>query len=112
MESQSLAQWVQIGVGVVSVLAALVGIAGALIMVFWRGVTLTNTITEKIAESEQRLRAENKEAHAAIGTNINRLGDQLGARFDQLGTKQDALSTDVAFLRGRQEERDRRPPER
>ena len=149
MESMTLAQWAQIGVGVVSVLAALVGIAGALVAVFWRGAKFTETITksvteserrladkiteseqrladkiteseqrlraenadkiteseqrlaDKITESEQRLRAENHEAHAAIGTNINRLSDQLGAKLD-------TLATDVAVLRGRQEERDLR----
>ncbi|MCY4637475.1 MAG: hypothetical protein OXG04_23750 [Acidobacteria bacterium] len=101
MDSQVLAQWAQIAIGVVSVLAALVGIAGALIAVFWRGVTLTNTITEKITESENRLRSENREAHAAIGTNIKRLGDQLGTTLNR-------LTTDVAVLRGRQEERDQR----
>ena len=96
---EPVAQWTQIAVGIVSVLAALVGIAGALIAVFWRGVTLTNTITGKITESEKRLRDENREAHAVIGTNITRLGDQLGAKLD-------ALATEVAVLRGRQTERD------
>ena len=99
MEPTTVVQWTQIAVGIVSVLAALFGIAGALIAVFWRGVTFTNTITEKITESENRLRVENREAHATIGTNITRLGDQLG-------TKLDALATDVAVLRGRQTERD------
>ena len=107
MDSALLAQWTQTAVGIMGVLAALFGIAGALIAVFWRGVTFTNTITGKVTESEERLRVENQAAHAAIGTNITRLGDQLGAKLDQLGAKHDALATDVAFLRGRQEERDR-----
>lgn len=102
MDPTTTAQWVQIAVGIVSVLAALIGIAGALIAVFWRGVTFTNTITEKIMESENRLRDENREAHAAIGTNITRLGEQLG-------TKLDAVATEVAILRGRQTERDQAP---
>ena len=36
---------------------------------------------------------------AAVGTNITRLGEQLG-------TKLDSLTTEVAVLRGRQTERD------
>ena len=107
-------EWMQIIVSAASVLAALVGIAAALVAVFWRGASFTETITRSVAESERRLRAENQEAHAAIGRSIERLGDQLGARIDGLGAKGDglaakldALATDVAFLRGRQEERDR-----
>ena len=96
-------EWMQIVVSGASVLAALVGIAAALIAVFWRGATFTETITKSVAESERRLRAENQEAHAAIGRNIDRLGDRLG-------TKLDGLATDVAVLRGRQEERDRSDP--
>ena len=100
-------EWMQIIVSGASVLAALVGIAAALVAVFWRGAAFTETITRSVVESERRLRAENQEAHASIGRSIERLGDRLGAKGDRLGAKLDALATDVAVLRGRQEERDR-----
>ena len=93
-------EWMRIIISGASVLAALVGIAAALVAVFWHGATFTETITKSVAESERRLRAENQEAHAAIGRNIHRFGDRLGAKLD-------ALATDVAVLRGQQEERDR-----
>ena len=158
-------EWMQIIVSGASALAALVGIAAALVAVFWRGASFTETITRSVAESERRLRAENQEAHAALGASIEtiartvaeserrlraenqeahaalgasietiartvteserrlraenqeahtamsqsieRLGDRLGARIDRLGAQLETLATDVAFLRGRQEERDR-----
>ena len=137
-------EWMQVIVSGAAALAALVGIAAALVAVFWRGATFTEAITKSVVESERRLRAENQEAHAAItksvveserrlraenqeahaaitksvveserrlraenqeahatiGRSIERLGDRLGAKLD-------ALATDVAVLRGRQEERDR-----
>ena len=93
-------EWMQIIVSGAAALAALVGIAAALVAVFWRGATFTEAITKSVVESERRLRAENQEAHAAIGRSIERLGDRLGAKLD-------GLATDVAVLRGRQEERDR-----
>ena len=96
-------EWMKVIVSGASVLAALVGIAAALVAVFWRGATFTETITRSVVESERRLRAENQEAHAAIGRSIER----LGAQGDRLGAKLDALATDVAILRGRQEERGR-----
>ena len=100
-------EWMQIVVSGASALAALVGIAAALVAVFWRGASFTETITRSVAESERRLRAENQEAHATLARSIERLGDRLGARVDRLGAQLDTLATDVAFLRGRQEERDR-----
>ena len=96
-------EWMQVIVSAVSVLAALVGITAALVAVFWRGATFTETITRSVAESERRLRAENQEAHAAIGRSIER----LAAKVDGLAAKLETVITDVAFLRGRQEERDR-----
>ena len=93
-------EWMQVIVSGAAALAALVGIAAALVAVFWRSATFTEAITKSVVESERRLRAENQEAHAAIGRSIERLGDRLGAKLD-------ALATDVAVLRGRQEERDR-----
>lgn len=90
----------QLVVSGASILAALVGIAAASIAVFWRGATFTETITKSVAESERRLRAENQEAHATIGRNLERLGDRLSAKLD-------VWATDVAVLRGRQEELDR-----
>lgn len=89
-------EWMQIIVSGAAALAALVGIAAALVAVFWRGATFTEVITKSVVESERRLRAENQEAHATIGRSIERLGDRLGAKLD-------GLATDVAVLRGRQE---------
>lgn len=64
------------------VAGALVGIAGALVVSFWRGATLTQTITQAITESEERLRKENK----------------------MLGEKIEALKVDVAVLSARQDD--------
>ena len=51
--------------------AQLVAIAVAVVLVFWRGAAFKNQITEEIRQSEDRMRTENKEAHAGITNNIN-----------------------------------------
>ena len=51
--------------------AQLVAIAVAVVLVFWRGAAFKNQITEEIRQSEDRMRTENKEAHAGITSNIN-----------------------------------------
>ena len=111
----SAAEGVQIAVGVVSVLAALVGIAGALIAVFWRGAKFAEAtsaavieserrLVDKITESEHRMRAENEKAHDALGANIERLSGDIRQLSGALGS----LSSDVAFLSGRHHEGDLR----
>ncbi len=56
-------------------------------------------ITENVQESQRQTAA----AHAAITKNVQENQRQIAS----LGGKVDAIAVDVAFLRGRQEERDR-----
>ena len=62
----------------------------------------------------RRIIRENEKAHAAITENVQELDQKidavattLGARLDALGTKIDVIAKDVAYLAGRQAERDR-----
>ena len=139
MSTTEAVQAVQIAIGVVSVLAALVGIAGALVAVFWRGAKFAEAsaasvieserrlvdkiaasviereqrlvdkireseqrLVDRITASEQRLRSENERAHAAIGTNLDRLSGDVRQLSGTLGS----LANDVAFLSGRHHEGD------
>ena len=61
----------------------------------------------------EALRKENREAHGAITTRIDRVEGRidrverdLGARIDHVEEKIDRMARDVAFLAGRQAERD------
>ena len=109
METSVLAQWVQI---VIAGAAAVASLAGLLLAADRRGATRSKEIADAITASETRLRneahtesertrSENREAHATISTNITRLGEQLGTQLQ-------GLTTEVAVLRTRQEERDQR----
>ena len=69
-------QWAQNVSIVVGIAGGLVGIAGFMLVAFWRGATLVQTITKAITDSEERLRNENR----------------------QLGEKIGALQVDVAVL--------------
>ena len=51
--------------------AQLVAIAVAVVLVFWRGAAFKSQLTQEIRESENRLCAENNEAHAGITRNID-----------------------------------------
>ena len=51
--------------------AQVVAIVVAVILVFWRGSAFTKQITDAIQASENRLRTENKDAHAGITRNID-----------------------------------------
>ena len=51
--------------------APVVAIVVALILVFWRGATFMKQITDAILASENRLRTENRDAHAGITRNID-----------------------------------------
>lgn len=108
-ETPVLAQWVQI---VIAGAAVLVSLAGLLLAADRRGATRSKEIADAITAAETRLRndartesertrSENREAHATIGANITRLGEQLGTQLQ-------GLTAEVAVLRGRQEERDQR----
>ena len=59
-------------------------------------------LVDRITASEQRLRGENERAHAAIGTNLDRLSDDVRQLSGALGS----LANDVAFLSGRRHEGD------
>jgi dynactin complex subunit len=56
-------------------------------------------ITENVKESRRQTAA----AHAALSENVQENQRQIAS----LGAKVDAIAVDVAFLRGRQEQRDR-----
>ena len=51
--------------------AQLVAIAVAVVLVFWRGAAFKSQITQEIRQSEDRMRTENREAHAGITRNID-----------------------------------------
>ncbi len=51
--------------------ATVVAIAVAVILVFWRGSAFMKQITDAIQASENRLRTENRDAHAGITRNID-----------------------------------------
>ena len=75
-------QLTQIGV-VVGIAGSLVGIAGFMLVSFWRGASLVQTITKAITDSEERLRNENRQ-----------LSDKVG----QLRVDVAALSTNPFFI--------------
>ena len=51
--------------------AQLVGIAVAVLLVFFRSTKFMRQVTDAISASEGRLRNENREAHAGITRNID-----------------------------------------
>ena len=59
-------QLTQIGV-VVGIAGSLVGIAGFMLVSFWRGASLVQTITKAITDSEERLRNENRQLSDKVG---------------------------------------------
>ena len=83
MEPVDTAQSVQNISIVVGIAGGLVGIAGFMLVSFWRGASLVQTITKAIKDSEERLRNENRE----------------------LGHKIEKLQVDVAVLGTKLEER-------
>ncbi len=72
---------------VVGIAGGLVGVAGFMLVSFWRGAALVQTITKAITDSEERLRNENR----------------------QLGDKIEKLKVEVAVLSTRLEERTTQP---
>ena len=78
-------RWTEVVSILVGLAGALLGLAGALVVSFWRGATLAQTITRAITESEERLRNENR----------------------LLGEKVEGLKVEVAVLSTKIEERGR-----
>ena len=86
---------------VVGLAGALLGLTGALVVSFWRGATLAQTITRAITESEERLRNENrllgekvegwKVEVAVLSTKIEERGRR--GRYAVLDPAQDAIAT-------------------
>lgn len=72
---------------VVGIAGGLVGVAGFMLVSFWRGAALVQTITKAITDSEERLRNENR----------------------QLGDKIEKLKVEVAVLSTKLEERTTQP---
>ena len=89
MTPMDTAQWVQTVSVVVGIAGGLVGIAGFMLVAFWRGAALVQTITKAIMDSEERLRNENR----------------------QLGDKIEKLQVEVATLGTKLEERTARQTE-
>ena len=58
-------------------MAQLVAIAVAVVLVFWRGAAFKGQLTQEIREAENRMRAENREAHAGITRNIDDVKQDL-----------------------------------
>ena len=55
----------------------------------------------------RRIIRENEKAHAAITENVQELDQKIDTVATTLGAKIDAVAKDVAYLAGRQAERDR-----
>ena len=102
-----------------ALVVATVGLSGAAV---WKIVTRTE---DKLRDEIREAQAKNEKAHDGIVTRVDGLStrvdglstrvDDLSTRVDDLSTRVDGLSTtlnavarDVAFLAGRQAERDHR----
>ena len=83
------ADWVGVAVTVI------IGLVGVLVPLYLQSRGLEARLTAKIAtaigESETRMRAENREAHAAIGTNIERARIDLASDISKVHTRVDAI---------------------
>ena len=66
-------------------------------------LTLVLATAKFLASRLDSIKADNAAAHAAITENVEENQRQVAS----LGAKVDAIATDVAFLRGRQQARDR-----
>ena len=69
MDSMDTAQSVRNVSFIVGIAGGLVGIAGFMLVSFWRGAALVQTITKAITDSEERLRNENRQ----LGNKIEKL---------------------------------------
>ena len=87
MEPMDTAQWLQTVSVVIGIAGGLVGIAGFMLVAFWRGASLVQTITKAITDSEERLRNENR---------------QLGERIENLRVDVEVLSTKLEERTARQ----------
>ena len=79
MDRMDSAEWVQTVSVIIGIAGGLVGIAGFMLVAFWRGASLVQTITKAITDSEERLRNENRQ----LGNKIEKLQIDVAA----LGTK-------------------------
>ena len=90
----------------IGIVGGIFGIVSVLFVVFWRGSSLTSTLTKAIVESERRLRAESQRAHDGIASRIESVDGKVEAVRNQVA----GIDTNVAYIRGRLDERDRRTP--
>lgn len=81
-----------------ALVVATVGLSGA---AAWKIVTRTE---DKLRDEIRDAQAKNEKAHDGIVTRV----DDLSTRVDGLSTTLNAVARDVAFLAGRQAERDHR----
>lgn len=80
-------------IGVIGIAATLLtGLAGVLVPLLRQGrgieTRLHAGIKTAVRESETRMRAENREAHEAIGENIKGVEERLGTRLDRIETRE------------------------
>ena len=88
-----------------ALVVATVGLSGA---AAWKIVTRTE---DKLRDEIREAQAKNEKAHDGIVTRVDDLStrvDGLSTRVDGLSTTLNAVARDVAFLAGRQAERDHR----
>lgn len=88
-----------------ALVVATVGLSGAAV---WKIVTRTE---DKLRDEIRDAQAKNEKAHDGIVTRVDGLStrvDDLSTRVDGLSTTLNAVARDVAFLAGRQAERDHR----
>ena len=81
-----------------ALVVATVGLSGA---AAWKIVTRTE---DRLRDEIREAQAKNEKAHDGIVTRV----DDLSTRVDGLSTTLNAVARDVAFLAGRQAERDHR----
>ena len=69
-------------------MTVLIGLVGVLVPLYLQSRGLEERMSAKIAnavvDSEARMRAENREAHALIGTNIDKVRTELTGQISKL----------------------------
>ena len=98
---------------IVSIAAVVVSIAAIGLSAARFGSNMSKSVSDastslgtKIDDGLSTLRAENREAHNAIGENINRVETKLSDKIGAVDGKVDKVIADVGELKGRQKQRD------
>lgn len=71
-------------------------------------VTMINKRIDDTRQENRDTRQENRDAHAAIGNRLDNLASAIETRSTRTDTELSAITRELAFLSGRQRERDHR----